>query len=264
MGLWAVQSNFINNKNVVEITDALKKHDIPFVTLGIMPFSRELKLDHDNDVDVADLGLDILPYGSTTLLKVAMERGWRRLSFNGNFDARVWNEHRSDMLNRDAVVSTVSEAGERAARLDPDEPLFIRPVGDLKLFAGTVAPAAEVAQWMTSAESGNFSFSADDLVSVAAPKNIQAEWRHFICGGEIVSSSMYRAHGRMHARRETDAAVLKEAQALANIWLPHDNCVMDLALADDVLQPVEFNCINGSGFYDHDIEQIVVMMNIYS
>jgi len=260
--MWAIQSNFIYHQNVVEIVAALNKLKIPYVTLGIMPFSRELKLDRDNDEDVAGLGLDILPYGSTTLLKIAMERGWKRLSFNDNFDFRCWQgARRRDMLNRDGFVCTVAEAAAHAAKRDPNEMFFIRPVGDLKLFSGTVAPASEIARWMQSAESGHFTFTNDDLVVLAPPKKILAEWRYFICNEQIVSGSQYRSRGQLCVKRETDPNVLKEAQMFADVWLPHRNCVMDLALdGDGVVQVIEFNCINGSGFYDHDIERIVVAL----
>jgi hypothetical protein len=50
--------------------------------------------------------------------------------------------------------------------------------------------------------------------------------------------------------------MIDEAQELANKWLPDQCCVMDLALVEDELKVIEFNCINSSGFYDHDVDAI--------
>jgi ATP-grasp domain-containing protein len=45
---------------------------------------------------------------------------------------------------------------------------------------------------------------------------------------------------------------------MANVWLPAACCVMDTCLLDTgELKVVEFNCINGSGFYDHDVKKIM-------
>ena len=67
---------------------------------------------------------------------------------------------------------------------------------------------------------------------------------------------MYRCRGQLVKNRELDQAVILEAQKLAEGWLPHRNCVMDTALVDDKLYVIEFNCINGSGFYGHDVSAI--------
>lgn len=54
--------------------------------------------------------------------------------------------------------------------------------------------------------------------------------------------------------------MLQRAQEKSNIWLPHC-CVMDLAETDDGLKCIEFNSINASGFYDCNIEKIILFLN---
>lgn len=80
------------------------------------------------------------------------------------------------------------------------------------------------------------------------------EWRYFVVGGRIVTGSSYRFKGQPDQKRELDADVLAEAQALADLWLPHRCCCMDVALCENQPRVVEFNCLNATGFYDHDIE----------
>lgn len=96
----------------------------------------------------------------------------------------------------------------------------------------------------------------DLMIILAAPKKIQAEWRWFIVDGKIVDGSMYRAHGQMRQSHEKDPMLVREAQQFADIWLPSPCCVMDLALVDDEMKVIEFNCINSSGFYKHDVDLI--------
>ncbi len=42
-----------------------------------------------------------------------------------------------------------------------------------------------------------------------------------------------------------------------------ETCVMDLALTNEGLKVVEFNCLNASGFYYHDVRAIVKEVNAY-
>ena len=96
--------------------------------------------------------------------------------------------------------------------------------------------------------------SPETPIVVAKPKEIEQEWRWFIVDGKIVDGSTYRLNGQLVKKHEDNPLVIKSAQQLALSWLPDDCCVMDVARVDGQLKVVEFNCINASGFYDHDKE----------
>lgn len=238
--------------------EALKENNIPFVDVGVIPFSDEF-------VSPLELSTkDVIPYGSTKLCKIAEKRGWTGLFFNREtFRTDRWNELRTDMLNSDAEVMTVREAMNEFKSRPKDSVWFIRPIEDLKQFNGTVTTGEEIVRWMGSVESGNFSFTEDVLVSIAPPKEILMEWRYFVVDRRVISGSSYRMRGLRLVSRENDPKVLKEAQRLADGWLPHETCVMDVALTDKGLYIVEFNCLNSSGFYYHDIRQFVEEVNDY-
>ena len=68
---------------------------------------------------------------------------------------------------------------------------------------------------------------------------------------------MYRYLGQPRLVQETCPDVIAEAQAMADTWLPSPCCVMDTCLVGDDMKVVEFNCINASGFYDHDISLVL-------
>lgn len=137
---------------------------------------------------------------------------------------------------------------------------FTRPSEDLKQFSGQVMTTKECIEFFTNASecesSVAYNISPDTVVVLATPKNILAEWRWFVVDRKIISGSMYRFKGQQHSAIELDALVIIEAQGLANDWLPHDNCVMDLALTEDGIKVIEFNCINSSGFYDNDVNLV--------
>ncbi len=90
------------------------------------------------------------------------------------------------------------------------------------------------------------------------------EWRYFIVDRKIVTGSSYRHLGQPYLKQELDPDVLVEAQALADIWLPHPCCCMDVALCDDEVRVVEFNGLNASGFYDHDVMAFAKAVSAYA
>lgn len=255
---FAIQHNLMNDSTLNQINNALKSHKIPHVFVGIIPFTREITCDED----IA--GVDYIPYGSTTLTVVTHQLGWRGQCFDPEtFRADVWDENRSDMLNQ-STPHTVESAIKYLRTRDKNETIFSRPAEDLKLYSGMVIECGELADWledaMLCASSGSYKLDPVTPIVIADPKVIHAEWRHFIVGGKIIDSSMYRRSGQLYKKHEDDHDVLDESQQLADIWLPHECCVMDTALTDNGVSVIEFNTINSSGFYDNDVEKIIVSL----
>lgn len=246
-----VQMNLIHEMGLAQVREAIEKY--PHQYVSVIPFSNEFISDEPVD------GTDYIAYGSTLFIKLGHELGWKGVYFDYesfNYEAAVRN--RDDMLNDYVIIP----AREVTAFLEntTEEKWFIRPSQDLKHFSGQVIDREECIQWiqdaMACASSGSYQIGPDLMVVLSPPKDIQAEWRWFIVDGKIVSGAMYRHNGRLVKYRETNQDVIDEAQQIANYWLPHRNCVMDIALVDGLLYVIEFNCINGSGFYGHDVNAI--------
>lgn len=253
---WVVQSNKIKTNQTLPLIEALRRLEEPFVDVAI---------DTESGLMVPPdpaLGKNLIPYGSTHLVKVAQSEGWQQLYFDSEaFRVDAWLRNHSAMLNADAQVMTLTEAKEIASTLPQ---WFIRPLHDLKEFTGHVITGADLASWGAQIEVGNCGISGSCLVALSEPKVIQMEWRYFVVGGRIVTGSAYRFKGQSHRKRELDAGVLAEAQALADVWLPHPCCCMDVALCGGLVQVVEFNVLNASGFYDHDIDAFVRGVSEYA
>jgi ATP-grasp domain, R2K clade family 3 len=256
---WAIQSNLIDAKQTSEIVDAVRKIGCNIQDIIIIPFSEEF------GNEIPDIGDMVIPYGSTKLNKMAQERNWKGNWFDPEtFRVEAWNANRDDMLNAECVITTVAEVHKLFEDVSDDEVRFIRPVKDLKEFNGTVTTVKEIKNWMNSVYSGNFSFSADTLISIAPVQKIVSEARYFIVGGKVINGSMYRIYGQLFSQPITNTALYEQAQRLADIWLPHPCCVMDVAeLEDSTFKVIEFNAINSSGFYYHDIAKIAQAMTNY-
>jgi hypothetical protein len=253
-----IQTNLMGEQSLHDIQGGLQ--NLPHEFVGVIPFSHEVTANNTLE------GIDYIPYGSTLFIKVAAEKGWRGVHFDiDKFNYRVASAMRWDMLNGGSPILKVWNAIDVLKREDPNKTYFFRPSADLKQFSGQMMKAGEAAKWLESAtisDSTNYQqISPDDYIVIGFPREILAEWRHFIVDGRVVSSAMYRRRGQLIRNRESDPEVLKEAQGLANLWLPDKCCVMDTALIETEsgereLKVIEFNCINGSGFYGHDIHAI--------
>lgn len=254
-----IQHNLMNEEQLANVKLAVQNYPHRFV--GVIPFS------HDITSDKELIGTDFIPYGSTLFTTLALEKKWKGLYFDlDTFSMKRAFNNRSDMLNDGLVICAVD--AEKYLRID-NRDVFIRPDLDLKHFSGQVMNSIDCADWLKDAmslppESGTYAISPDMLVIISQPKNIKAEWRWFIVNGEIIDGAMYRNRGQLVKIRETDPEVIKEAQTFADGWLPNLCCVMDLALTDNGLKVVEFNCINSGGFYGHDINKIFKSLYEYS
>ena len=249
-----VQYNLTGEEQLLQIKDAI--YDYPHEFVDIIPFT-------DNIISNTPLeGKDYIPYGSTRLTMLSKEKGWKGLYFDlSKFNYSEAMDNRDDMLNDVYdVLSTKNVKDYFLPEYPDDKEWFIRPSEDGKQFAGFVDTTKEIKRFLDDAvkcaSSGSYQISEDLPLVISTVKDIQAEWRWFIVNRKIVSGSMYRRSKRLVKIRELDTETIEEAQAFADIWLPNDNCVMDLASVDNEKKVIEFNCINSSGFYNHDTKEI--------
>ena len=248
---FVIQYNLIQEEQLQKIKKAVAKY--PHEYVGVIPFSHEITSDEGLE------GEDYIPYGSTTMVNIADERKWKGVYFDINkFNYQASLDNRDDMLN--SGIYTIKEAMEFLKTQPEDKVWFTRPSNDLKQYSGRVAETKVILDYFTKALIGDSSegamLSPETVIVLCEPQNIDAEYRWFVVGGKVVTGSYYRHSGQMYKQRVTDEKQIAEAQTFADKWLPHENCVMDLALVGDEVKVIEFNSINGSGLYDNDAEAI--------
>ena len=125
--LWVIQENLFKEREYEKFLDACDRQGINYRSVKIIPFSHEL-VPEINDSN------PILAFGSTALVRIAQERGWKPgVFYNDNFNFQVWSEAwGTNILNYGAKISTLSNIETELNRF------FIRPCEDLKYFSGTV------------------------------------------------------------------------------------------------------------------------------
>lgn len=252
---FVIQCNMLSNDLLEQVREAVI--DLPHKFVGLIPFGREIT---SNEPIV---GLDHIPYGNTSFVETTSELGWKGLSFDKQeLNYRTATLRRDDMLNNGQIMTAQATLNSLMIQEDDEEKVFMRPSEDLKIFSGAVLKTREAIEFLQRAlecsSSDSYKIDPATMIVTSAPKNIMMEWRWFIVNGRVIDGSMYRCNGELKKKHVTDASEVIMAQSLADKWLPAPCCVMDTCmLSNGVTKVVEFNCINGSGFYDNDVGKVM-------
>ena len=255
-----IQTNMLSNSMLLAVKEAVS--DLPHQFVGLIPFSREITSNQPI------VGLDHIPWGSTSFVETTYALGWKGLSFDPHTSSyEVCCENRNDMLNSGNILPAGTMI-KFLQTLDPGWQIFMRPAHDLKQFTGALYLVQEAINFLKDAmsctSSGSYKVDPELLIVMNWPQDIIAECRWFIVGGQVIDGSLYRCKGELFKSHVDDAYLQLMAQTLADKWLPDPCCVMDLALLKEgETKVVEFNCINGSGFYDHNIKKVMTAWSKY-
>lgn len=244
--VFLIQTNGIDYRHVSKIWDAATKYASVEEAI-VVPFKETL------DNDFSPKGQYVVVYGSVRLSRIALMNGWDGVYVNDNFDNSKWVKNRNDMLNQDMEVCSIKELSNHL-----DKRLFLRPEKDNKSFRAGIYERQDMLDLISAAEMGdNHGYGTSSEVVMASPKDLTVEERYFVVGGEVVTGSIYAQYGVPLAQPITSDIKIKNAQTMADVWLPHETCVMDLMDTNEGYKVIEFNAFNSSGFYEHDIDAIV-------
>jgi len=167
------------------------------------------------------------------------------------------------LFNSDYEFTTVAEYHRRldyfTNRHSVANCLFVRPDTGMKSFTGQVFEMERHrTDWMFFKQF----VKPEDLLVVASPKKICAEWRFVIAEGKIIASSLYHLNGhRHHACGAPDEATklceLVVAEAERELK-PGPMYVVDVCKdSNDNYGLLELNCFSCAGLYACDKEPIV-------
>lgn len=210
------------------------------------------------DFDPFNCGVDwseydiIVPYGSVQFARKCRESGLSEHVFYSepNFHTDLWIQKFGEKaLN---YTGTLMKAGDVREHLTYAKEAHVRPNHQDKTF---VAAVFTIQSWDEQRSIRDFD---DDLdVFVSPPMIIDAEFRCWVIGGKIVEVSEYQRDGAMWVERvDINNPMVQNAQQLADVFLPNEACVMDIAMVGDQMYFLEFNSIHSSGFYKADINFI--------
>lgn len=261
---FAVQMTDLPDDQIHRIVDALKAIGANYDTFGLIAFT-----DIITNVEAFEDATVVVPLGSTKLISMYLNYKlpdhWR-VFYNPMVLDQFYAESflGFELLNADGFVQPFAKI--RSMRFE--EPMFIKPTNDLKLFSGMVL---EVGQSLDDAlqKITHQEIKDEESILVAHPQNIGREFRLFIVDDQISSLSQYRDRGRLSAKAlgtsEADMllgeSIYTYFEGLRSYNLPAPRAyAMDICelLTDEgpKWKIVECNCFNASGMYAAD-QQVV-------
>ncbi|MNU48756.1 hypothetical protein D3C71_376820 [compost metagenome] len=245
---WLLQSNHPNLSTIREIAAILRDQGNAVHMVPLKGHSTELP-----DLSMLDALEPVVCYGPSFV-----PRAFAHPSLNpGVFfdpDTFLWSSFRSGweemMLSTGRVVPAVAAPDVVGAKS------FVRPDQDSKAFDGGLFDAKSMAETIDLALMRGL-LQPDTPVVVAEPVRVDAEWRTFIVGGEVVAASSYRRDGVGDISLHVPHAVVDMAFEAAERWRPADVFCLDIALSGDRYGIVEANCFNASRFYGADAAAVL-------
>lgn len=257
---WIIQNNLYNEEGYEELVKTIEGNHISHQFVKVIPFTDDIDEEVNNPDD-----LPIMAMGSTTLARIAQNKGWYPGVFmNENSNWVAWRENwGKELLNHDSIVCAFNDVLNNMRH----EEVFIRPLRDTKSFAGKVMCVAELRDWwlrVQAAEQSSWtSITTDEMVTIGPVKEIHQEYRIFVVDGMIITGSRYKVGKQViYERIKNGDPVLEYAKERIKEWQPDRAFALDIALTPFGYKVIEVNCINSSGFYDADIALLVMRLQV--
>jgi len=253
---WIVQEDLYNEYNYDSFLDSLKRMNIDHVLVKPIPFTNTLV---DEDQIHIDDTKPIIVSGSMGLVRVARRRGWKPGSFlDEDFEFTQWRDGfgKKHCMNGWGKVSKLRDASFSGSDI------FVRPTADNKSFNGTIMNREEFICWRDHyadiEPTDEFQLlHADTEIMLCQPKNISAEYRFFIAGGQILTGSLYSRNRRVLYQECVDAGPIAFINAMIAIYQPAEAFVLDIAYIHGEYKIIEVNNFNSSGYYACDVQKII-------
>ena len=255
---WILQTNIFNEAAYEVLLETLKRLDFSHSVHKVVPFVGELVPEPELDTT------NVICLGSYSMRHSAKKNNWYPGVFDLEpFDYTIqhahWGEH---MLQHDCIVKPFGEI----MRSDFSEPeMFLRPVHDSKVFAGSIFHVDDFIEWKTKVcvleHDYGTSLSADTLIQVCPVQKIFSEHRFWVVKGNIVTSSTYKLGSTVIYQSLPKENIYEQfARDRISEWQPHDSFVIDIADTEKGLKVVEINTLNSCGFYAADIQKLLIAL----
>jgi len=247
--IYLIQDNLFREFHQESLISALDKFGLEYEIFKLKASIDEIEFQTNRK--------DVFVFGAVKSAHISKKYNWCPGSFyNENHDYIVYSKYYLDnMLNWDSKVQKISDP------VEINGPFFARPTGDNKLFKGEVFENSKL--WDVSVSyylNYNKKATGDEMVQISSVKNIMQEYRCFVVKGEVITSSMYKLGDVVLYKRCWDDDIIEFANNMCTIYQPAEAFVIDICRTEEGLKIVEINCINCSGFYDIDIQKLILSL----
>lgn len=280
---WIIQSNGFKSSYLFEMVDTLKRFDIDFKDFGV--FNNGISnLSEILDCDVNET--NFITRGGTKFLSILekLKLKNRDLSYLDNklpkeivnnsilyidkliksvdynvqkFDQKNYSKLDLPLLNSNAKYFDYS----KIKNYEFSKETFIKPSRDLKSFNGGVIYAGETIKNYIARTGHSMPSIKDETIVVSDIKEIQEEYRFFIHKDKILAASRYMLNSEVNPSNIVPEFLTDCAKDYAKLYNPADIFVMDLAVTNEGIKIVEYNCWNASGFYHCNIRDLIFQIN---
>lgn len=261
---WYIEKEFFWEGQPDTILSALKNLNVEFYLQKYKPFEKGYSYDVFQPNDC------VLVHGSIEFVnRVYKEAPWvpgaTWIDKKNLLCSTYYSFYGEHLLNQEYCFVTLSELKRRKdfyfKVFGENNKMFIRPDSPYKEFTGFVAEKDTL-------ETKILTMSYVDLdptllVLIAKPKKILAEYRFYICRGEVVTGCRYMLNAEHDEKIGYSGNALLLAQELSKMeWMPSPIFVVDIGETEDgECKLLEINSFNSSGMYLCDLEKIVVKAN---
>ena len=202
------------------------------------------------DFDVMNCGVDwskydlVIPYGSVLFIALFEKSplGAYIPSDDNGYSADTWiNKFGELALNHGGHCM---KAGEVLDYLKVNGTAHVRPTS---LDKALIARLFDMEGWLTHQGER---YIPDDLeVFVSEPKTIEREYRCWVIDGQVIDVRQYMINGKVQTALVEDQAVYAAAQLMADVYVPSNAVVLDMAKTPSGFKFLEFNRFHSSGWY---------------
>lgn len=280
---WLLQSNGFKSSYLFEILDTLKRFDIDFkdfgvFTNGISNLSEILDCDVNETVFITRGGTKFLGILEKLKLKnrdlsylddklpkeivnnsiLYIDKLIKSVDYDvQKFDQQYYSKLDLPLLNSDAKYFEYT----KIKNYEFSKETFIKPSRDLKSFNGGVIYAGETIKNYIARTGHSMPSIKDETIVVSNIKEIQEEYRFFIYKDKILAASRYMLNSEVNPSNIVPEFLTDCAKDYAKLYNPADIFVMDLAVTNEGIKIVEYNCWNASGFYHCNIRDLIFQIN---
>lgn len=259
---WIIDTALIREGGYNRLLHALERLGLGYTLVRKPPFADYLVGPVDNDTPITiEVPNPVYATGTTSLGLVSKKYDWTPGYIEGVSQEDLKHVWGDELLNHDALF------GEIGTITPPSDYFFARPVEDSKSFTGQVFSRADWEDWtsrLMGIESSEGSLCSMDMVMLAPVKQIYAEYRLFVVGGEIVTGSLYKLGNKVLYKQVLDPAMLDYARVRIKEFCPKRAMCLDIAQIEGEspsYKVIETNSISSAGFYDCDMLRFAGAMN---
>lgn len=254
---WVIDEH-IQKHNHEDLYSIVRRHGYNAIVKSYRPFADDNKVNEIKDDDCA------IVYGTVNFVRA------NRHIFGNYFNSNEYNMtsyrskyHDCKWIN-DGVFTTWIELIKNYSKycdIFKTDKLFVRPNSGEKTFTGLVLTRDTLNHQVNGTQQLTGVMN-DTIVFVSKAKTINEEYRFFIVNQQPVAWSTYMVNHEHHERSTVPAFAMEFARDFAK----HNTdppIVLDVGRVGDEFGAIEINCVNSSGFYRCDVNNIVKYVSFY-